>query len=240
MKFLGPTGNLLILVRSVIRVCDIEFLRQGQTSKLKTKLDLLDLDYLDDIAPVVSAVPVTGFKRQRTFDGFPTCDGTNLKKAQHSPVDFCVVDIYENDCSSDQDTCGYLSEDSSPLVSSVKKRKTVNSLFEEEQLFRGNTQKGIWLEHEDRLLLHIMYALTSAELRTMAAFAWKCGVRRPRRAIEKKIKRTLHFGKWRDRKIPGIRATIGDILVDRKMQKLEEDEKARFEQVCQEFQNDFG
>ncbi|GBG33059.1 Hypothetical Protein FCC1311_092832 [Hondaea fermentalgiana] len=84
--------------------------------------------------------------------------------------------------------------------------------LQDESLFVGAVTTGPWRLEEEKLLLHIMYTFIDAELRTMAVVAWKCGIHRPKRAIDKKIKRTLRFSKWRERDIPSAQSEILRLL----------------------------
>mmetsp|Transcript_34768 Transcript_34768/g.55750 ORF Transcript_34768/g.55750 Transcript_34768/m.55750 type:complete len:192 (+) Transcript_34768:263-838(+) len=54
------------------------------------------------------------------------------------------------------------------------------------QALKGKISTGSWLPREEKILLHLMYAFASFELKTIAEVAWKCGILRPRRAIDKK------------------------------------------------------
>mmetsp|Transcript_17203 Transcript_17203/g.29479 ORF Transcript_17203/g.29479 Transcript_17203/m.29479 type:complete len:231 (+) Transcript_17203:1192-1884(+) len=210
-------------------------------------LSYLDLEPLCVPEPALKYIPpptaftdLKGLKRfrsSRIIDFKPTNFSTT---SQHQPThDDLLITESIVECLTDEETCGYRSSDSSTSSQTTTKRRRTNKphdeIFQDPQLFKGQKQTGTWKEHEDKLLLHIMYAFISVELRTIAAVAWKCGIRRPRRAIDKKIKRTLRFGKWRDREVRAVRSHIQEIMVERKMQSLDENEEKLFEEIREHF-----
>mmetsp|Transcript_18431 Transcript_18431/g.29996 ORF Transcript_18431/g.29996 Transcript_18431/m.29996 type:complete len:289 (-) Transcript_18431:1185-2051(-) len=101
--------------------------------------------------------------------------------------------------------------------------------------FQGPLDTGAWLPHEDKVLHHIIYAFASFELKIIAEVAWKCGIHRPRRAIDKKVKRILRFDKWRERNIKKIKQEIRNISEARDMQFLSASEDMTFERVRAEY-----
>eukprot|EP00516_Mucochytrium_quahogii_P001209 CAMPEP_0203759656 /NCGR_PEP_ID=MMETSP0098-20131031/12759_1 /ASSEMBLY_ACC=CAM_ASM_000208 /TAXON_ID=96639 /ORGANISM=" , Strain NY0313808BC1" /LENGTH=252 /DNA_ID=CAMNT_0050652761 /DNA_START=2524 /DNA_END=3282 /DNA_ORIENTATION=- len=103
--------------------------------------------------------------------------------------------------------------------------------------FTGPLTTGSWLFSEDRLLMHIIYGYVAYDLKTIAEVAWKCGIRRTRRAVDKKVKRILRFEKWRNRKINETKLTLKILMREREVLDLPESDMQTLQAVRVEFEN---
>jgi len=158
------------------------------------------------------------------MEPFPPLSGTQ----QRQETDQLEEDEVKNDVSElhSNRTRPYLSEsvskkrlregnDGRPMqLKSQKSSVELNALLHDPNLYRGVFTTGPWQPHEEKMLLHIMYCFTTSDLRIMASIAWRCGVARPRRAIEKKIKRILNLRTWKDSDAELIRQGITNLFIE--------------------------
>jgi len=116
-----------------------------------------------------------------------------------------------------------------------KNSSSMGSINKDASLFQGDFDVGPWQEREQQILLHVLYCFLTSELRIVAEVAWKCEIFRPKRAIDKKVKRILKFSKWRERDLDIIRAELAQIMTDCGIAKLCPDDLEIVEETRQQY-----
>lgn len=95
--------------------------------------------------------------------------------------------------------------------------------------------KKPWVPDEVRMVLLLVYFFVERDLKSISQIAQKCSVVRTTRAIDKKLKRILHFEKWNGRVQGDIQAAIREICAATPV-SLSQEQVAMLQAVTVEFQ----
>lgn len=93
--------------------------------------------------------------------------------------------------------------------------------FEEEKV----VTTGHWSRKEECILLTIVKSMLEYELKVIAQAAWDCNIHRNSRAVDKKLKRLIHYQTWKDRSHEPVLERIDAILKDSTYKLTESESK---------------
>lgn len=73
---------------------------------------------------------------------------------------------------------------------------------------------GHWSRKEEAILLTLVQSMVNYELKVIAQAAWDCNIHRNSRAVDKKLKRLIHYQTWKDRSKDEVLRTIEKTLAE--------------------------
>ena len=93
---------------------------------------------------------------------------------------------------------------------------------------------GHWSRKEEAILLTLVQSMVNYELKVIAQAAWDCNIHRNSRAVDKKLKRLIHYQTWKDRSKDEVLKTIKKTLAE-STYKLTETESSLVKDVIEKY-----
>ena len=97
----------------------------------------------------------------------------------------------------------------------------------------GEVKIGRWKKNEMAILLFVAKTFIKGNLKVIGDVCLACGVNRPRRAIDKQLKRMLQYERWSKRNMSTVSKTIDAVIAQRGL-VLSVDAREKLDQAVEE------
>uniref|UniRef100_A0A7S2RPL1 Uncharacterized protein n=1 Tax=Mucochytrium quahogii TaxID=96639 RepID=A0A7S2RPL1_9STRA len=166
----------------------------------------------DIVTPSPNLLRVPNTKRERPEGFYNEYKPIVKEERDVNSIGFFDPETDFNDVSTTQEL---LSSATEKMVRDTKQRKLL-IVPDDEKVYT----QGRWRNEEMIVLLHVSQAFIAEDLRVIGDIAYFCGVQRPRRAIDKQLKRMLKYDRWANRNIKELEQQIKAVILEQPVQTL--------------------